>query len=364
MANSNNQYLAIAPLSLEDEDLMDSGTSMAVSNRPEEPELLKAQEDKYNGVVVELDNLHRDVDGFVSSLKASLCKWKHQAWTSSSRELSAEVTNEFPGANMFLCPCCHLWTLLISSHLGKKGVWIKVPREHAKLVPAAIEEGFWYHHAEQSYVMLVYWIPKSPCTLPANASHQVGVAAFVVNSKQEVLAVQEKNGPYRGSGLWKMPTGMILQREDVFTGAMREVKEETGDFVALAYSGLCLGVQIDTEFLEVVGFRTPPLWDGSFHHTSEIIAIKKMNGKGCGCGQRRQDEELLDHDRQDGVGGENEDPIRHCNICETIWTTNGVDYEVKWLRVFPATLLRKRRTNTRSLPKDTSHHGLPCGKHW
>lgn len=34
--------------------------------------------------------------------------------------------------------------------------------------------------------MLVYWIPETNHTLPSNASHRVGVAAFVVNSKGEV----------------------------------------------------------------------------------------------------------------------------------------------------------------------------------
>ncbi|KAH9330346.1 hypothetical protein KI387_002454, partial [Taxus chinensis] len=51
---------------------------------------------------------------------------------------------------------------------------------------------------------------------------------------------QEKYGPYKDSGLWKMPTGRVEQGECINKGAVREVKEETG---------------IDTEFLEVVGFR-------------------------------------------------------------------------------------------------------------
>ncbi|GLJ35233.1 hypothetical protein SUGI_0709020 [Cryptomeria japonica] len=122
---------------------------------------------------------------------------------------------------------------------GKRAVWIKVPKEQATLVPVAIEAGFWYHHAEPSYLMLVYWIPQIPCTVPDNASHQVGIAAFVFNDKGQVLVVQEKCGPYKDSGLWKMPTGRINQRESIQEGARREVQEETG---------------IDTEFLQVVGF--------------------------------------------------------------------------------------------------------------
>ena len=48
------------------------------------------------------------------------------------------------------------------------------------------QEGFQYHHAEPGYVMLTYWIPAGPSTLPANASHQVGVGGFVINDNNEV----------------------------------------------------------------------------------------------------------------------------------------------------------------------------------
>ncbi|KAH9329952.1 hypothetical protein KI387_002060, partial [Taxus chinensis] len=169
------------------------------------PELLKFHEDRYDGVVVEIQNENENNDAarFASSLKASLSQWTRQ---------------------------------------GKKGAWIKVAIEQAKILPALIQEGFWYHHAEASYVMLVYWIPTQslPCTIPANASNQVGIAAFVFNAQGEVLVVQEKYGPYKDSGLWKMPTGRVEQGECINKGAVREVKEETG---------------IETEFVEVVGFR-------------------------------------------------------------------------------------------------------------
>jgi hypothetical protein len=50
-----------------------------------------------------------------------------------------------------------------------------------------VQEGFSYHHAESTYVMLVAWIADVPSTIPANASHQVGVGAFVLNDKHEVI---------------------------------------------------------------------------------------------------------------------------------------------------------------------------------
>ncbi|CAK7334591.1 unnamed protein product [Dovyalis caffra] len=106
--------------------------------------------------------------------------------------------------------------------------------------PMDLNEGFSYHHAESDYLMLVYWIPDAPDTLPANASHIVGIGAFVMNDKREVLVVKEKNGFFKGKDVWKFPTGVVNQGEDICVAAIREVKEETG---------------IDTEFMEILAFR-------------------------------------------------------------------------------------------------------------
>jgi hypothetical protein len=35
--------------------------------------------------------------------------------------------------------------------------------------------------------MLVYWIPNTPNTIPANASHRISIGAFVVNNNKEVI---------------------------------------------------------------------------------------------------------------------------------------------------------------------------------
>ncbi|XP_010275413.1 PREDICTED: nudix hydrolase 8-like [Nelumbo nucifera] len=163
--------------------------------------VMDAFEDEYEGVVIKPEKLPPNPNTFASILRSSLSHWKRK---------------------------------------GKKGVWLKLPIELSELVPVAVKEGFRYHHAEPGYVMLTYWIPEGPCMLPANASHQVGVGGFVINEKNEVLVVQEKHCTPAFAGLWKLPTGFILESEEIFTGAVREVKEETG---------------IDTEFVEVIAFR-------------------------------------------------------------------------------------------------------------
>uniref|UniRef100_A0A7C9DKR1 Nudix hydrolase domain-containing protein n=1 Tax=Opuntia streptacantha TaxID=393608 RepID=A0A7C9DKR1_OPUST len=162
--------------------------------------LLPAVNDDHEGVIVDMME-PMEATVFLDALRASMAKWKHE---------------------------------------GKKGVWIKLPIALANLVEIAVKEGFWYHHAEPKYLMLVYWIPETLCTIPANASHRVGVGALILTEKKEVLVVQENSGRFRGTGIWKIPTGVVEEGEDICVAAVREVKEETG---------------IDSEFIEIVAFR-------------------------------------------------------------------------------------------------------------
>ncbi|KAF9589284.1 hypothetical protein IFM89_022354 [Coptis chinensis] len=174
---------------------------MSVSSLSCQVELLTGIEDDHGGVTVLDLKEPMNTQQFASSLRASLSHWRLQ---------------------------------------GKKGVWIKLPIELVNLVEAAVKEGFGYHHAEPKYLMLVYWIPETVNTIPANATHRVGIGAFVMNDKREILLVQEKSGKFRGTGFWKIPTGVVNEGEDICIGAVREVKEETG---------------IDTEFVQVLAFR-------------------------------------------------------------------------------------------------------------
>ncbi|XP_062152405.1 nudix hydrolase 2-like isoform X2 [Alnus glutinosa] len=64
--------------------------------------------------------------------------------------------------------------------------------------------------------------------------------ASISQWKQQVLVVKENSGRFKGTGVWKFPTGVVKEGEDICTAAVREVKEETG---------------IDTEFVKVLAFR-------------------------------------------------------------------------------------------------------------
>ncbi|KAK3415319.1 hypothetical protein EUGRSUZ_H00864 [Eucalyptus grandis] len=103
-----------------------------------------------------------------------------------------------------------------------------------------LQEGFKYHHAEPSHLILVCWLPLTPDTFAVNASRRVGVGAFVLNDKREVLVVQERNGMFQDTGVWKLPTGVLNEGDSICHAVVKEVKEEMG---------------VDTKFVEVLCFR-------------------------------------------------------------------------------------------------------------
>ena len=87
--------------------------------------------------------------------------------------------------------------------------------------------------------MLNYWLSTEENRMPPNASHQVGVGSVVIctdGDTKKILLVQEKSGPLRGSGIWKLPTGLVEQGEDISAAAEREVLEETG--IVAKFAGL------------------------------------------------------------------------------------------------------------------------------
>eukprot|EP01038_Epipyxis_sp_PR26KG_P012498 gene12498-16766_t len=109
----------------------------------------------------------------------------------------------------------------------RRGIWLKIPIEKSSFIPIAVSNNFVFHHAEKEFVMLTNWLSEDENKLPPNASHQVGIGCVVIHN-DKILLVQEKNGPLKGTGVWKLPTGLCDLGEDITAAAVREVYEETG----------------------------------------------------------------------------------------------------------------------------------------
>lgn len=164
--------------------------------------ILPFTEDRYDGVIVDHKHLPSQDADFAASLDASLAYWR--------------------------------------SH-KKRGIWMKMPIQLSSFIPIATTRGFVFHHAESDYLMMTHWLGEGESRLPRNASHQVGVGSVVIDeSTGRLLLVQEKNGPLKGAGVWKLPTGLSDPAEDIADAAIREVMEETG---------------IHTEFVKLLCFR-------------------------------------------------------------------------------------------------------------
>lgn len=119
----------------------------------------------------------------------------------------------------FLRERCEVWL-----QEQKRGVWLTIPIERSAWIHKAVEESFVFHHAEKTHVVMTRWLPDEPDPLPSNASHQVGVGAFVVAPTGRLVLVKEKYG----GTTWKVPTGIVEAHENIADAAVRECREETG----------------------------------------------------------------------------------------------------------------------------------------
>lgn len=122
---------------------------------------------------------------------------------------------------------------------GKSSIWVHVPMTRSSVIDAGklFELGFRFHHAVGDISTLNLWLSDSPSKIPNFSTHNVGVGAFVINSRNEVLCVRELRKNYMP---WKTPTGLSDLGESIEEAAIREVLEETG---------------IRTTFHSVLGFR-------------------------------------------------------------------------------------------------------------
>lgn len=196
---------------------LSSMTASSSAQTPGKKDALAGREDAYNGFLIDPEGLPSSPEALLASLRASEAVWRERAY---------------------------------------RGIWLRLPKRLAGSTGAAVEAGFEFHHAEKEYLMLTRWMVEGqPDALPPNASHQVGIGACVVNEHGKILAVRELYGPLRGTGVWKLPTGLVHVGEDITETAEREVLEETGvraRCVGLAWDGV-----EELGFSQITNVRSP-----------------------------------------------------------------------------------------------------------
>jgi len=203
--------------------------------------------DRYSGVTVPDSSLAHldgnDVSAFASLLTSSLARW---------------------------------------AELKRRGLWIQIPVHQSAFIAAAAKEGFECHHAQPGYVMMTCWLPErmaklanqaagvaeqspkrdgqqeaaaatiaagssaaaavvaEPSMIPAYATHSLGIGCAVLNSKGQLLVIQERFSHPLLPDFFKLPGGAVDAGEELPAAAEREVWEETG---------------VRCTFRSIVGFR-------------------------------------------------------------------------------------------------------------
>ncbi|KAL3637415.1 hypothetical protein CASFOL_018583 [Castilleja foliolosa] len=115
--------------------------------------------------------------------------------------------------------------------------------------------------------MRMNWDKVKTIFLPTEKPMNLDACApLIATLPLELLAVLEKHGRLKGTGVWKIPTGVLEEGEDIFSGAIREVKEETG---------------IDTEFIDVVAFRWMPISEYAAQHFAKEHSVFKYAADFC-----------------------------------------------------------------------------------
>lgn len=179
---------------------------------------LAHEPDQFGGVIINTEALPEDVAEFSRALASSLKTWRSN---------------------------------------GVRLVWLGLPLERAAFVPVAAEFGFFFHHANETDLMMVCRL-VSDAFVPFHATHYIGVGGVVINDRQELLVVCERHRrtskPY-----YKLPGGALQPGEHLVDAVVREVVEETG---------------VQVKFESLVCFRH---WHGYRFGKSDIYFVARLS---------------------------------------------------------------------------------------
>ncbi len=181
-------------------------------------ELLNATSNPYKGIVIDSDELFKDVSTFQIRLAQSLDFWRQENY---------------------------------------QVVWLEIPLEKSELIPVATAAGFVFHHSQEHYLLLVHRLVEG-AFVPAFSTHYTGAGGVVLNAKNELLVVSERYRS-RQRPSYKLPGGALNQGEHISKCVVREVQEETG---------------VRTRFESLVCFRH---WHGYRYDKSDLYFVCRLS---------------------------------------------------------------------------------------
>lgn len=145
--------------------------------------MLAFEYNKFNGIIINSDQLPEDIDVFLQQLSA----------------------------------------LLSHAKLQKKAViWLTLPIDLAHFIAVATTQGFTFHNCLPTEVTLIFKSQPEDY-VPFVPTHSLGAGGLVQNSKGEILVIRE-----REATTYKLPGGHIELGEKIEDAVIREVLEETG----------------------------------------------------------------------------------------------------------------------------------------
>lgn len=148
--------------------------------------MLTAKEDRYNGLIVNIET----IDKSISKFEQALIQLLHEAQQDQ-----------------------------------KNLIWLDLTTDQGEHIAIATHLGFTFHNCESHRITLVHRV-KPDAYIPVPPTHTIGVGAVVINDKNELLMVRDRI--HTSSSLYKLPGGMLEHAEEFAKTVEREVYEETG----------------------------------------------------------------------------------------------------------------------------------------
>ncbi len=154
-------------------------------------------------------------------------------------------------------------------------IWIYIDINRSDFIPIATKKGFFFHSCDEKYVLVVKRLIND-AIIPTAANHTLGVGAVIINEKNELLVIKERNSNLG----FKLPGGHIDNGEMISTALVREVKEETGidiEFDSIISLGHFYPHQFHKSNLYILCIGHAKSSEINIEDTKEILEAKWMD---------------------------------------------------------------------------------------